>query len=210
MKIWRLAGMLALALSLAATAGFEETFARGELNEEWSCNYRVKCAGVALAPPVPGRMQILGLEQAQPGAVAYLDRGSENVNGDFQLLAELEFEPAAGAAAGAYRLQLLTGNGEKLIEAALERNSRDGAVQVTGHPGHSGQTVSRSALSLAAAPTAGNLEITRKQGHYFVRFQDVVVYTDEGDTAPAASFRLVVSGAAGKLTVKRLRLAALE
>lgn len=214
MKLWRLAGMLtlplSLSLSLAAAAGFEETFAGGELGEAWSCDYRVKCAGVALAPPLPGRIQILGLEQARPGAVAYLDRCSESISGDFQLVAELEFEPDASAATGAYRFQLLSGNGEKLIEGALERTSRAGAVLATGHPGHSGQTQSRSALPLSASASAGNLVITRRQGHYVIRFRDQVVYTDEGDTAPAVSFRLVVSGAAGKLTLKRLRLGALE
>jgi len=208
MKARLFAAVLPLALNLAAAPGFVETFAGPELGPDWSCNYKVKCSGIARERPFKDGLTITGLENARPGAEAYLDRDANYVAGNFRLVAELDFKAAELGQAGAFRFQLLTENGEKLIEGAIEREASEGMLRIGGNPGHSGKTVARTPLVLSAPATSGTLLLIRKNGHYEVRFNDRAVYTDHGDTAPAASFRLAVSGGVGTLTLKRLTLTA--
>ena len=206
MKVWLVAAMLPLAWGLAAAPGFVETFAGPELGGDWSLDYKVKCSGIAWERPIKDSLTITGLENARPGAEAYLDRDANYAAGNFRLIAELDFQSAAAGQPGAFRFQLLTENGEKLIEGAIEREAPGGPLRIGGNPGHSGRTVARTPLVLSAPATSGTLSIVRENGHYEVRFNDRAVYTDHGDTAPAASFRLAISGGLGTLVLKRLTL----
>lgn len=208
MKVWLFAAMLPLAWGLAAAPGFDETFPGPELGGDWSLDYKVKCSGIAWERPIKGSLTITGLENARPGAEAYLDRDANYAAGNFRLTAALDFKSAEAGQPGAFRFQLLTENGEKLIEGAIEREALGGPLRIGGNPGHSGKTMARTPQVLNAPAISGVLVIVRKSGQYEVRFNDRAVYTDHGDTAPAASFRLAVSGGVGTLTLKRLTLTA--
>ena len=195
--------LAALAVVMILPAGeFIETFSGNDLSpENWMETWKVRCAGVDYSRPLNGKLAVLGLKKVSgKNPAAYLDRDADFTAGDFRLSAKLELRPYRDA--GEYSFQLLTENGELLIGAKLE--SKDGKVMVSGMCGHSCTTVKETAFQLNNP--GGTLEIVREKSIYTVLFNGKPAYCGNGDTAPAASFRLQVTGKPGILTLSELTL----
>ena len=195
--------LAALTAVLILPAGeFTETFSGKDLSpENWMETWKARCAGVDYVKPLGGKLVVRGLKKISgKNPAAYLDRDADFTSGDFRLSAKLELLPKNGS--GSCGFQLLTENGELLIGAKLE--SEDGKISVSGTCGHSCTTV-KNTPELQKQPR-GTLEIIRKKGIYEVLFNGKTVYQGNGDTAPAASFRLQIAGSPGILTLSELSL----
>ena len=195
--------LAALTAALILPAGeFTEPFSGKDLSpENWMETWKARCAGVDYVKPLGGKLVVRGLKKVSgKNPAAYLDRDADFTSGDFRLSAQLELLPKNGS--GSFGFQLLTENGELLIGAKLE--SKDGKITVSGTCGHSCTTV-QDAPELLKQPR-GKLEIIRKKGIYEVLFNGKTAYRGNGDTAPAASFRLQILGEPGILTLSELSL----